>query len=224
MSRVFKIRVLNQILSSIKKRGLISTFFAISYELLFTLRYGVQTKHIVPAKQLDMPIDIKEHSSNCSPTRYYILKQIFGSVNIPYTESVFIDFGCGLGRVLMFVSQFPFKKIIGIECSQRLAEICRENLTRHYEKKNKKLPAFQIIQCDAGNYEIPVDANVFYFFHPFDDYVIRRVVDNILKSVNKRKRTLTVIYDNPIYENEFLGAGFHLLHKVDGEYSILALG
>ena len=43
---------------------------------------------------------------------------------------VFVDFGCGKGRVLFLAARYRFARIIGVELSERMAEQARRNLAR----------------------------------------------------------------------------------------------
>jgi methylase of polypeptide subunit release factors len=41
---------------------------------------------------------------------------------------VFVDFGCGKGRVLYLACRHPFKEVIGVDLSPAVVEAARRNL------------------------------------------------------------------------------------------------
>src|ERR1700676_5581982 len=65
-----------------------------------------------------------------------------------FTSYKFVDIGCGKGRVVIIGSEFPFKEIIGIELSLKLAKIARANVDR-IKSRDSNRPAIQIISGNA---------------------------------------------------------------------------
>ena len=45
------------------------------------------------------------------------LVEILADLGIYYPDCVFLDLGAGKGRALLLASQFPFKRIVGVEFS-----------------------------------------------------------------------------------------------------------
>ena len=65
-----------------------------------------------------------------------------------------------------------------------------------------------IICDDVVNYKIEKDQTAFFFFNPFDEVVMLKVVKNILSSLKEHERKIYVIYANPVHKEIFLSAGF----------------
>ena len=59
------------------------------------------------------------------PERFFA---IFEKLPVRFEDFVFIDFGSGKGRALLLASEYPFKKIIGIEFSPQLNAIAKRNI------------------------------------------------------------------------------------------------
>ncbi len=59
---------------------------------------------------------------------------------------------------------------------------------------------FGIVNSDAGKYDIPGDADCFYFFNPFDAVVLDQVLQNIVRSLETRQRKIMIVYKNAIHE------------------------
>jgi len=47
---------------------------------------------------------------------------VLEKLSINHSEFTFIDFGSGKGRVLFLASEYPYKKIIGVELARMLHE------------------------------------------------------------------------------------------------------
>src|SRR5262245_26630835 len=62
-------------------------------------------------------------------------------------DDVFADFGCGKGRVLYLASRYPFRRIVGIDLSPRMAADARRNL--------REQPRVQIVEANAADWPIP---------------------------------------------------------------------
>ena len=104
-------------------------------------------------------------------------------------------------------AEFKFKKITGVEFAKELYDICRDNLNKVKDKLRTK--NIEIHYDDAVDYKIPFDANVMFFFNPFDEQVMEKVLNNIESSLQNSKRTIYIIYLSPLYENCFYKMGYH---------------
>ena len=75
------------------------------------------------------------------------------------------------------------------------------------------------------NMEIPPACN-FIFFNPFDEVIMQGVISNIEKSIRLYKRTLYIVYINPLHKDLFLQHGYcEIFHTKKMKYleaSILA--
>ncbi len=130
-------------------------------------------------------------------TRYYILRMIFDRLDIT-KEDVFADYGCGKGRVTCFASNFPFKKVVGLEVSDEYVRIAKKNAET---VKHAKAP-IEIIHTDAIDHDCS-DITIFYFFNPFGEKTTKAILDNIHQSLMRRPRKVTVILYNPIRSELF---------------------
>lgn len=86
----------------------------------------------------------------------------------------FVDIGCGKGRALLIASKYPFRKLIGVEYSRRLLKNAQKNLIRHVISER-----YDLICEDATKFKF-ADENTFaFFYNPFDDMVLSRVLENL---------------------------------------------
>ena len=135
-----------------------------------------------------------------SKTNEKHLYEIFSKLS--YEDAKLLDIGCGKGVVLKEAIKFPFKTVAGIEIRPELLWTARRNF--------KIMGIDSRIDCmevDALDFEQYDKYNVFFFFNPFSEEVLRKVVDKIYRSRTETNCIITVIYHNPrFYEVFEIGA------------------
>jgi len=147
------------------------------------------------------------------PTPWRVLGRMLRNHEIAQ-DDVFIDFGCGKGRVIVQAAAYPFRKIIGVELSRDLVEVAKGNVERSLPTLRCK--NIELVNSDVLDYEIPDDVTVVYFFNPFEGDVFRRVIDKLVASLRRRPRSMRIIYTNPVEEETLLRAGARLLKTSNG--------
>lgn len=190
-------QILNRTFRSIREKGLSRTFQSvISFleDFYFEMKYGVTTSKIVKREDLDISEISKEHSEEYKPTRIRHFRLLIKGLKLP-EDSVFVDMGSGKGRVLLMASLYNFKRITGVEISSRLCEIARNNIAI-YEKKLKRPLHIEVVNEDVLQYNIKNDENVFYFYKPFDNFVMEKIIERIIKSLNDNPRIVWLIINN----------------------------
>lgn len=107
-------------------------------------------------------------------------------------ESVVVDFGCGLGRVVFAAAYLGAKRSIGVEFDEDLFRTAESNriMSRFLDKVS-------FVHQDASGFTIPDDANVFFFFNPFGSATMSDVIERIEGSLETAPRKICVIYFNP---------------------------
>lgn len=208
-----KLRLLRYFFSSLRRRGVWRTLKISIFELYHEHRLGADTSYVIPHHELDGDSEALHHATDYFPSSYLVLHEAFSSVGADCRNAVLVEYGCGMGRVLMYASTLPIKRMIGVELSPSLCAAATKNLGRLYRESGRSGPAWDIVNADARHFIVPGDANLFYFFNPFDAVVLGQVIANIIASVRKLPRKCTIIYANPLHEVEFISQGFN---KVSG--------
>ncbi len=146
------------------------------------------------------------------PTDFVSLRKLMDKVGIEKGD-VFLDYGSGMGRVLIIAALYPFRKVIGVEMSSKLNAIAAQNI----EKVRNKLKCkrIDINESDAAEYKLPNDVTVIYFFNPFKGATLSTVLDNIEESINRFPRELTIIYKNPPYFEKQASSRYWLKKRFD---------
>ncbi len=138
------------------------------------------------------------------PERFFA---ILGSLEIRFEDFVFVDFGSGKGRALLLASEYPFKKIIGIEFSPQLNGIAKKNIAR-YASATQKCTAIETVRMDFTQYFLPPDPLVLFFFDPCEPRIFEQVMSNLRTSWQKNPRPIYLVYVAPSEEWVLQSAGF----------------
>ena len=138
-----------------------------------------------------------------------------------FRDFTFIDLGSGKGRTLLMASNYPFRRIIGVELLESLHEIAQQNL-QHYKNESQKCFALESICCDATAFPFPDDPLVIYLFNPFPESGMCEVFANLRQSLQAQPRPVYVLYHNPLLEHLLTESGF--LRKLSGthQYSLFS--
>lgn len=161
----------------------------------FDIRYGTDTSGIIEVDDLDVTSPNKGYAMRYEVTRARPLKRLLQKLDLP-KDGVFVDIGCGKGRVLMIAAEYGFSRVRGIEYSHELCEAARKNLSIFSNKIKRQLDV-EIVEADVVDYEIRPDENVFFMFNPFYSEILELIVWKIARSVAAHPRKVWLIYLYP---------------------------
>ena len=82
-----------------------------------------------------------------------------------FADFTFIDLGSGKGRTLLMASDYPFRRVLGVELLPALNRIAQENLAK-YKSKSQKCFSLESICADASTFPLPEEPLVIYLFNP----------------------------------------------------------
>jgi SAM-dependent methyltransferase len=136
------------------------------------------------------------------PSEPALFHKILDSLPVAVDGFTFIDLGSGKGRTLLMASEYPFRRIVGVEILAELNEIAQQNIAR-YKSEGQKCFAIESCAGDARRFEFPLEPIVLYLFNPFPEHVLREVLANLHQSVTAHPRELYVIYHNLVLEGVF---------------------
>ena len=98
---------------------------------------------------------------------------------------VFVDVGCGAGRVLRWLVHQGYKnRLIGVDLDERMATMARQFLAR--------FPNVEIIHADILQ-AIPHDTTVFYLYNPMDEPVLQLFKEALIAKFHARGN-VTLLY------------------------------
>jgi hypothetical protein len=119
---------------------------------------------------------------------------------LDFRDFTFIDLGSGKGRTLLMASDYPFRRIVGVELLPSLHQIAQQNL-RQYKSEAQKCFTFESICADATAVPFPDEPLVIFLFNPFPESGMRHVLSNLEQSLRAHPRPVYVLYHNPLLEH-----------------------
>lgn len=144
-------------------------------EHYYDWRWGVHTYAYASAAELGFGQDCKEYAAVPYRDLFCILRALPEDVR----GGTLVDFGSGMGRVIIAAHRMGFKNPVGVELSGVLCEQARKNIAG--------LP-ITVLQQDGTQFAVPPDATVFFFALPFTGEPLRKVLNNIEESVRRHPR------------------------------------
>lgn len=161
-------------------------------------------------------LDNNTHYNRCESTPYKALERLFKVYKLNKNDHV-VDFGSGKGRVAFYIHYHFEVPVTGIEGNDKTYYEAVNNKA-NYRKKTKHISApIRFKYGLAEHYKVKSTDNCFYFFNPFSIQIFRKVIYNILSSVEEENRVVDVILYYPMPEfKRFLekNTPFKLINKV----------
>lgn len=125
------------------------------------------------------------------PTPYTVMERL-ANTGLITKKNTLIDYGCGKGRVDFFLSYQTRCKAIGIEYDERIYAGALENQNLAVSGSRTKF-----VLCSAENYEVPEEADRFYFFNPFSVELLQKVMSRIEESYYESPRKMLLFFYYP---------------------------
>ena len=216
-----------KVINSLRKHGvatvLLRILLLVKYQIMlaedyyFDFKYKTDTNKKAALEDLEILSANSLHGFKYQATPIKPLKRIFQKINGVLDEKVLVDFGCGKGRVLMIASLFNYREVRGVEFSRELCRIATENCAK-FARSIQANTIFKVIESDVTGYQIKPDENIFFFYNPFDSIVLRKVIGNIIRSIETNPRKVFLIYYNPrirdVIEEREIFTKYHAAKKI----------
>lgn len=126
--------------------------------------------------------------------------EMLSALPLDFRDFTFIDLGAGKGRTLLMASDYPFRRIIGVELLPELHRVAQANIAS-YKSESQKCFRIEAIRGDARDFEFPAEPAVLYLFNPLPESGLRRVIANLSGSLLVHPRPVYVLYHNPVLEH-----------------------
>ncbi|MBI1179533.1 MAG: hypothetical protein GC201_03180 [Alphaproteobacteria bacterium] len=162
----------------------------------FDERYGVDTARPVEVSELREDAEAARFAHRYQATSVEVIRSVIGSLGIDFERYSFIDYGSGKGRVLLVASDFPFRRIVGVEFSRQLHEICRANIAR-YRGDGQRCFDLESVHTDAGTFAPPDGPLVCYFYNPFGRDLMARVAATLADRAARDGQPVLAVYVEP---------------------------
>jgi len=163
----------------------------------FDAEYGVDTSGWVPATECAPTPAMAARMSPYGGSQPSIVRRCLAAIP-DHDRYAFVDLGCGKGRPLVVASEFPFRRIVGVELSKTLADTAARNAAVVAAAHPQRTP-IEITLGDATAIVPPHDRVVYYMYHPFDRSLVTALVANIASQLENGLRHAWFIYYNPVH-------------------------
>ena len=160
--------------------------------------------------------DLNIHSPNwiegsdyrpIEPERF---SECFASLDIPFEDFTFIDFGSGKGRALLMALDLPFRHVIGLEFSAELHQAAQRNI-RCTSGRRRDRGGWSRAAWTLRIFVLPAEPCVLYFNHPCTEAVFIPVLEKIRRSLEEHPRDLWLVYLEPGLKEKLLDAAKFLV-------------
>lgn len=153
------------------------------------------------------------------PTSYEVLDILFHELELEKSAG-FVDYGCGMGRLVYYVHHRFHCNSVGVELNNTYYKDACKNLVSYSKHNKSALQDIHFINEKAEEYKVQKEDTVFYFFNPFSIEIFRKVVVNIQKSMEEYWRKVTIILYYPDSEytyflEEYTNFSLDMQIKVD---------
>lgn len=125
------------------------------------------------------------------PTPYDVLERLAGSGYIGKKHTL-LDYGCGKGRVDIFMAWQVRCHSIGIEYDERIYEKALENKANSVCEEKVLFK-----QENAENFTVPDNVDRIYFFNPFSCEILQKVMGRIMESYYEAPREMLLFFYYP---------------------------
>ncbi len=175
-------------------RGTLQNAAAYLEDAWFDRVHGTETSRVVEIDELDVPSANKRFSTEYRPSRVRAFRKLMAHLRLP-AGRVFVDFGCGKGRILCAAAGHAFSRVVGVEFAPELCAICRDNLAA-YRARRRPHGVLSVEEGDVLDYGFRGDEDVLFFFNPFRPSVMTALMARIHTSLRTHPRDVLLIVSN----------------------------
>jgi SAM-dependent methyltransferase len=161
----------------------------------YDISRGTDTSGYLGLDRLSILSPHKDRGVHYGPSKRWPFLKVMKEISPP-KDCTFVDVGCGKGKVLLMAMDLGFRHVTGIEFSPELCRIARKNVEVIRHRTNLKCE-IEIIEGDAADYVVRSQDRVFFFFDPFDDFIMSLFIDHVVASLNSHPRRIWLILSYP---------------------------
>lgn len=161
---------------------------------LYDLRTGFDTGSMLSQHEIGIrPADGREYVA--TPPRVW--RRLMRKLPVNPATYTYVDLGCGKGRTLILAAQYGFRRVVGVDLSEKMLEIARRNLDK------AACHTAEVIHANAATYSLPEDPVVLFIYNAFWRDVLEQIAKGVVSSLAVRPRPLYVVYWNPAFREVF---------------------
>jgi len=196
---------LAKLFGSFRENGILATTEAVwtsmrvraqvRQDLRFDAGHGVDTGGAKKLSEFTIESENREYGLEYEPTPVPLCRWLLR--RLPEVEDfVFVDFGSGKGRMLLIASEYPFRRIVGVEFAAELHEAAVRNI-ENFRSPRQRCKNLEALSMDAAVFPIPDEKCVFYFYVPFRPPLMNKVLERIGDSYRANPRKMYILFVKP---------------------------
>jgi SAM-dependent methyltransferase len=128
-----------------------------------------------------------------APSPWHILPRALRKVGAG-DQDVFVDLGCGTGRMVHQAAKWPVKRVIGVEVIPPVADRARTLVAA--QRGKYRCQSVEIVTCDVASFRVPDDVTIAYLgqVQYFSGEELDAVLRSLIESIDRHPRRLRLIY------------------------------
>lgn len=144
----------------------------------FDRRHGIETSAVVVEEDLDGTGPNAAHATRYEPSPPGSVRRLVRASGIEPPCYTFVDLGSGKGKAVIDALRLGFLCVVGVEFSPTLHGASVDAVQRFAEQAQIDADV-QLLQMDAAAYPIPSGNLFVYLYHPFEEPVMKEVVEHL---------------------------------------------
>jgi SAM-dependent methyltransferase len=156
--------------------------------------YGIDTGGIIHASALRSGSGADIHSFGYGASLPSVIRRAIETCpNLD--QASFVDLGCGKGLPLAVATEYPFRRIVGVELSPALCAVARQN-AQQVAAAHPERTRIEIVESDMLTADLPDGYLIAYLYNPAYPPLLRRLVRRLAERQAQGAKVM-VIYYNP---------------------------
>jgi SAM-dependent methyltransferase len=139
------------------------------------------------------------------PSSWLTLRRALPVRDVASTD-VFVDLGCGKGRVVIDAARrYPFSRIVGIDIAPELIAVAANNVQA--SRGRLRCQDIELDAADAVEWELPDDVTILFLYNPLRGAAFRDFASNLATSLDRHPRPFRLIYNTPVEHERLMATG-----------------
>jgi SAM-dependent methyltransferase len=192
--------------------GLQIALFTFRQEWKGEKKYGINSTSFNNLSRFKITGHQLAHATEYMPVNYFTIEHLFNHLPQKALAGTFLDIGCGKGRAMCVAAAFGFQQVTGIDFAKEMIDAAEKNLLA--TKEQYPSLSYHLVWGDISTLEIGKQVQTVFLFNPFDEVLIKTVLQKIEASLKSYPRDLYVLYASPRHEECFFNAGYDVLYRI----------
>jgi hypothetical protein len=157
----------------------------------FDARYGTETY-----RRLDVRVTEEPRADavwGYGAVNHDFFREIFRAIPTALAPFAFVDVGSGKGAAVLMASEFPFRRLIGLELTAELIAIARLNVQKFNAATGAQLDPLWV-HCDFFKWPLPDEPLLFFFNNPFPDQITLEALSHLERAVSAHRHPVLLVF------------------------------